>query len=155
MSRRVQLLTVLLILVALVLSGCNAAQRALEKAVEEVVEGAVGQIAESVTGSEGNEPTVTAGGKGGATTASATATPQEEPAEEETIDADRATDLDRLDSYRMAQVIDWKAETDEGSEEGRMRWEIAYVREPRGSRCRRRELDGDDLDRWRHLYELW
>jgi len=159
MSRRVQLLTVLLILVALVLSGCNAAQQALEKAVEDAVEGAAGQIAESVTGSEsseeGSESTATTGGKGGATTASATATPQEEPAEEETIDANRATDLERLDSYRMAQVIDWKAETDEGSEEGRMRWEIAYVREPRAMHWRMMGQEGPDADEESWMEMIW
>jgi predicted small secreted protein len=131
MHRRVRFLSLVLLALSLVLAGCGTAQRVVEEAVQEAVSESAEQAASS------SEPTSSKGGKGTEATPEATAAPAEEqePAEEPSpeeaeIDPDEVTAFDTLDSYRMTQAMRWQAETDEGTEEGEMRWEIAYVREP-------------------------
>jgi hypothetical protein len=49
-----------------------------------------------------------------------------------------------LDSYRMTQIIRWRTEDEDGTDEGQMHVEIAFVREPRAVQWRVVEsADGD------------
>ena len=131
MHHRVRFLSLVVLVFALMVTGCGTAQRVVEEAVQEAVSEAVEEVASS------EEPTSSKGGKGSETTSQPTAEPEEddepteEPSsEEEAFDPDEVTAFDALDSYRMTQIMRWQAETDEGTDEGEMRWEIAYVREP-------------------------
>ncbi|MGC9361267.1 MAG: hypothetical protein ACP5G7_12995, partial [Anaerolineae bacterium] len=131
MHRRVRFLSLVVLIFALMVTGCGTAQRVVEEAVQEAVSEAVEEAASSA------EPTSSKGGKGTEATPRPTAVaeeeeePAEEPSsEEEAIDPDEVTAFDALDSYRMTQAIQWQTETDEGSDEGEMRWEIAYVQDP-------------------------
>jgi len=135
MLRRVRTVWVLLVVVALLLAGCGAAQRAVEKAVGEAVEGAVSQVAESVTSAEA-EPTPAKGAKGASSTQPTPApTEDEEPtdepeADDDDLDVSQVSALDLLDSYRMVQRITWTSEDESGTDQGTMEWQVSYVREP-------------------------
>ncbi|MCD6302399.1 MAG: hypothetical protein J7M15_02610 [Anaerolineae bacterium] len=141
MRRRVRLVSIVLVLFALVLTGCTIAQRAVEEAVSEVAEEAT-----SIT-----EPTSSKGGKGSETTSQPTAAPEQEdepageqPVEEGAIAPDEVTAFDKLDSYRMTQVMQWETESDEGSEQGEVSWEVAYVRDPAAMQWRMTGREGPD-----------
>jgi len=157
MSRKVRLLSVLLVVVALLLAGCGAAQRGVEKVVDEAVEGAVSQVTESVTSAE-DEPTPVKSGKGASSTQPTSAPAEDEepeaepePEEEdevdvEVIDPDEITEFDQLDSYRMTQLISWTSEDEDGTEQGTLEWEIAYVREPAAVHWRMSGTEGPDAE---------
>jgi hypothetical protein len=150
-------LTLILALVALLLSGCGAAQRAVVDVVEEAVSEVTEQAKEAVSPTEAAPaiPTDTPAKAEEAPTApaapaapaapTAPAAPSTAPGESEaTIDPRAVTDFDRLDSYRMTQIIRWRTEDEDGTDEGQMHMEIDFVREPRAMQWQIVEsADGD------------
>ncbi len=138
-------------LLALLLSGCGAIQRAVVDAVEEVVSEGIEQVKEAASPAEAAPatPTDTPAKAEDAPTAPAapaapTTAPKESEPDESAIDPLAVTDFDRLDSYRMTQIIRWQTKDEDGIDEGQMHMEIAFVREPRAMQWRIVEsADGD------------
>jgi hypothetical protein len=146
-------------LLALLLSGCGAAQRAVVDVVEEAVSEGVEQAQEAVSPTEAASanPTDTPAKAEEAPTAPSTPTapaapttapeesePEEGEADEPAIDPLEVTDFERLDSYRMTQMIRWQTEDEDGTDEGQMHMEIDFLREPRAMQWQVVEsTDGD------------
>lgn len=149
----------ILALLALLLSGCGAVQRAVVDVVEDAVSEGIEQAKEAVSPTEAapasptdtpakaeEAPTAPAAPAAPAapTTAPEESAPEEGEAEEPAIDALAVTDFDRLDSYRMTQVVRWQTKDEDGTDEGQMHMEIAFVREPRAMQWQVVEsADGD------------
>lgn len=150
MHRRVRTICALLVLCALLVSGCTSAKRTLEKAEE-----AVSGVAEGAATSAAATPAK--GGKGEAepTPLQEQEPSEEEPSEEEAIDPEEVTAFDRLNSYRMTQVMRWNVEDKDGTEEGEMLWEIAYVRQPPAMHWRMRGREGPDAEEESWMEMIW
>ncbi len=143
----------ILALLALLISGCGAVQRAVVDVVEEAVSEVTEQAKEAVSPTEAAPATPTdtpakaeeaPTAPAAPTTAAGEGAPEEGEAEEPALDPLAVTDFDRLDSYRMTQVIRWQTEDEDGTDEGQMHVEIAFVREPRAMQWQVIEsADGD------------
>lgn len=144
MSRRVYALCALIVAAALLVSGCGLVRRALGRAVDE----AVGEVTEGLATAVA--PTPDSGA-----VAEAPSSPPEEPVEpdedEESLAPEEVTAFDRLDSYRLTQVLRWRVEEEDGVDEGEITWDVAFVREPPARHYRMSGREGPDTEEESHI----
>jgi len=154
MSRTIRWIGIVLILTALLSSGCSRARQAAEDAIGDAVGDLVGRVSEGVEGTRTATP-----GIGEPVPAQPTAAP-EQPSDGgddvgEALDPEEVTAYDQLGSYRLTQRMQWQIQRQEDTEEGGWLLEVAYVREPPAMHWRMTGKEGPDDEDAGTMEMIW